>query len=304
MPKAKTNNQAELANRAAQSTNADIYLYNGPIRDAGFSKVIAAVSPPTNVSRAILLITTFGGDAAAAYRIARWFQRFYKEFILCPTSVCASAGTLLAIGANKLYMSPFSELGPLDVQLAKKNEIGERESGLVTQAALENLQQQAFDFWEHFMLQVKARSFGNISFEKCAEIASDVCGCVFSEVFSQLDPGALGQNARDMQVAVEYGTRLAKRGKNISAANIEHLVSHYPSHDFVINLEEAADLFEDVNVPPTEIGQLIVALGKKAMVPEADIRSLLVSRLATAPKSEESENVTRRKHDEPSSRAA
>jgi hypothetical protein len=49
---------------------------------------------------------------------------------------------------------------------------------------------------------------------------------------------------------------------------------------------------------------MIVALGKKAMMPEADIRSLLVSRLATAPNSEESENVTRRKHDEPSSRAA
>lgn len=274
----------ESAEKAAANAGADIYLYNGPIRDEGFVKVLDAVGKNKVSDTAILLITTYGGDAHAAYRIARWFQAYYENFILFPTGVCASAGTLLAIGATKLYMSPFSELGPLDVQLFKRNELGKRTSGLVTKAALERLQAAAFEFWDHLMLHIKVRSHGNVSFEKCAEIASSVCGRAFTQVYRQIDLDILGEDYRDMQVAQEYGKRLAARGLNIDEASIERLVNDYPSHDFVIDFDEAADLFDDVELPPSDILKVMVALGHRAVFTQAEASSLIVERLATAPK--------------------
>jgi ClpP class serine protease len=118
----------DLSVKAAAEEKADLYLYNGPINEVGYLELIRAVSDPHHAKKAILLITTYGGSAESGYKIARWFQRFYEEFWLYPTSVCASAGTLIAMGAHGLYMSPFSELGPLDVQLAKRNELGEYKS--------------------------------------------------------------------------------------------------------------------------------------------------------------------------------
>jgi Serine dehydrogenase proteinase len=277
---------AAVAQHAAEKTGADIYLYNGPIRDDGYAKVLAAVGQERTSNSAILLITTYGGDATAAYRIARWFQTFYQQFSLFPTGVCASAGTLLAIGANKLYMSPFSELGPLDVQLFKRNELGERKSGLVTKAALNALQEAALEFWEYFMLQIKMKSYGNISFDKCADIASSVCGPAFAEMYKQIDPSILGADDRDMKVAQEYGERLAEKGQNIAAASIARLVNDYPSHDFVIDFKEAKDLFEDVELPPSELTKLVVALSRKAVFTQTDSGNLIVERLATAPEAQ------------------
>ena len=89
------------------------------------------------------------------------FQKTYDEFILFTPSYCKSAGTIIALGAHKIIMDTFSELGPLDVQLSKENEIGAARSGLLLRASFESLQEIAFDLFEHFMLtnrHVKQRS--------------------------------------------------------------------------------------------------------------------------------------------------
>ena len=151
----RTNPRGAVRPKTASEEKGDIYLYNGPVNNVGY------LSTPYRLliirRKAVLLITTYGGSAESGYRIARYFQRFYEEFWVYPTSVCASAGTLIAMGANGLYMAPFSELGPLDVQLAKRNELGEYKSGLVTKAALEKLRDEALWFWENFMLESKEK---------------------------------------------------------------------------------------------------------------------------------------------------
>ena len=213
-----------------------------------------------------MLITTYGGSAEAGYRIARYFQRFYEEFWLYPTSICGSAGTLIAMGANGLYMAPFSELGPLDVQLAKRNELGEYKSGLVTKAALEKLRDEALWFWENFMLEIKRKGGRNLTFDTCANIATAVCSAVFGELYKKIDPEILGQDDRDLKVAQEYGNRLARHGGNIPEESIKKLVHDYPSHDFVIDSEESVTLFNKVALPPSSIMQVALTLAGRAFM--------------------------------------
>jgi len=271
-----------IAQKVANEEKADIYIFNGSIDDKSYIDTVQAISNEDVQDKCILLITTNGGSADAAYRIARWFQRFYKEFVVFPTGICASAGTLIAVGATNLIMSPFSELGPLDVQLTKRNELGERKSGLVTRAALDSLEKATLSLWEYFMLEIKNKSGGNISFDKCADIASCVSSAVFAEIYKQIDPDVLGQDDRDLNIALEYGKRLAKNGRNIGYDSIMHLVHEYPSHDFVIDVEESSELFNNLDLPSASLTNLVLELGADALDTRSQRKITLVKRLASA----------------------
>jgi len=101
------------------------------------------------------VLVTFGGDPEAAYIIARHLQSQYNHFALFVPELCKSAGTFIALGANELIISDYGELGPLDVQLSKKDELGEAQSGWVGVDALAQLQNRAFDTFEEFFLNIK-----------------------------------------------------------------------------------------------------------------------------------------------------
>jgi len=77
-----------------------------------------------------LILSTHGGIGDSGFRIARTLRERYKRFYLFVPSVCKSAGTLIALGADELILSDEGELGPLDAQVRKLDEIGELGSGL------------------------------------------------------------------------------------------------------------------------------------------------------------------------------
>lgn len=277
---ANSDNSIEtLAQIVADNEKSDIFLFNGVISSLSYHEILKVVAIDKSADRCILMITTYGGTAEDAYKIARWFQRFYPKFVVFPTSLCASAGTLIAIGASQLIMSPFSQLSPLDVQLPKLNELGERKSGMVTRSALSILEKSAFNFWQYFMLEIKLRGYGNITFETCAKIATRICSTVFSEMYKQIDPDILGQDERDLSVAFDYGTRLASVGNNISEESIDKLVKGYSSHDFVIDAEEATTLFNQVDASSEDLFKLTSALREETLSPKYN--DFIVKRLAT-----------------------
>ena len=92
---------------------ADVYFYSGPIADAGLGRITKEITRGKRRDNALLILTTNGGSANAAYQIARLFQKTYETFILCTPSYCKSAGTIIALGAHRIIMDVFSELGPL-----------------------------------------------------------------------------------------------------------------------------------------------------------------------------------------------
>jgi hypothetical protein len=99
------------------------------------------------------------------------------------------------------------------------------------------------------MLEIKRRSFDLISFKLAAEVSSKMVGDFMAPVFSQISPDAVGSDWRDLQVALHYGVRLVAVSENAPSQTVKHLVEHYPSHDFVIDNEEAERLFNNVREP-------------------------------------------------------
>ena len=96
---------------------------------------------PSKMSKNILALnSTAGGDAHAAYRIARFGRRSYKELTVFVPGLCKSAGTLLCTGADQLVISETGELGPIDVQVREQNDLFTRRSGLAVPRAMNFLE--------------------------------------------------------------------------------------------------------------------------------------------------------------------
>ncbi|MFH0967434.1 MAG: hypothetical protein V1862_07105 [Methanobacteriota archaeon] len=73
---------------------------------------------PLKFKEVDLLLVSNGGDPIAAWRIMSLLrERFENVGVLLPYQAF-SAATLLAMGANEIIMHPFSNLGPVDIQLA------------------------------------------------------------------------------------------------------------------------------------------------------------------------------------------
>lgn len=69
-----------------------------------------------------LLILSYGGDPTVSYRIVNILRERFKKFGVLLPFAAYSAATLISLGADEIIMHPFSNLGPVDPQLAyKKN---------------------------------------------------------------------------------------------------------------------------------------------------------------------------------------
>ena len=237
----------EAANAVADSLDAAVFVYSGSIDSAGFGHLIEALEPSDEQPprrNSIMFLTTGGGDAGQAYRIARLLQTLTDKFYLCVPSQCKSAGTLIALGASEIFLPTISELGPLDVQLMRRDEIGQRRSGMVVRTALNGLFEETYRAFEQVMLRITLSSGHSISFDVASRVAATIATGVMTPVYAQVDPESLGNDLRDLSVATAYGERLVEHGGNASLETVRRLVEDYPTHGFIIDSEEAKELFE------------------------------------------------------------
>ena len=116
-----------------------------------------------------MIVVTNGGDPHVAFRIGRSVQNHYKKVTMCVSGVCKSAGTLLLLGGHELAISEHGELGPLDIQMAQKDELMEYESGLTVITALSALHENAQDAFDHFLLSLTTKSGGRITTRTASE---------------------------------------------------------------------------------------------------------------------------------------
>lgn len=61
-----------------------------------------------------LLLHTNGGDGIVPWRLVNLIREFAKEFNLLVPHHCFSAGTLMAMGSDRVIMHPMGVLGPID----------------------------------------------------------------------------------------------------------------------------------------------------------------------------------------------
>jgi hypothetical protein len=269
----------------------DVLIVNGLIEDELFAQITKCIGDGKKSDNVIVTLVTYGGQANAAYRISRLLQSMYNDVVVLVPSLCKSAGTLIAASANKLVISPFGEIGPLDVQLLERDEIGERKSGLTMRSALEDLRVQSFEMFSDFMLEIKRASSNNVSFRLAAELARDMTTGLMGNIYCQVHPDVLGKDFRDLSIATKYGERLNVKFGNVKSDGIHRLVHDYPSHDFVIDHQEALDIFERVELPSSRLWDLIKRRRNQLMAPRVKSFVVEIETWPAAEAPEESEGT-------------
>ncbi len=271
------------ANVLAASLDADLFVYNFEITppfDVMFiKKVSAREHPRPNV---VLFLTTEGGSADSAFRMMRFLQAKYDHITIVVPGWCKSAGTLMCIGAHDLIMCDSGELGPLDVQITKVDEMDEQKSGLAAEAAFEKLQQEAFKFFIQFVRDFGASEY-RVTLKTASDIAAKMTTGVMEPIFDKLDPVTIGEDYRSNRLALAYAERLNIHSKNLNRSRsydaLDNLLAGYESHGFVIDKKEAENLFKRVKPLAAEMVDLVDLMGMEAVFPRS-------RRMEQAPKME------------------
>ncbi|MCY3576497.1 MAG: SppA protein [bacterium] len=250
----------------------DFLLYSGHIHADNVLEFMEFVAKEQQSDKAMLILCTYGGDAGAAYKIGRYLQVQYESLKLLVPGYCKSAGTLLAIAADEIVFSPFGELGPLDVQMTRTDDIAGMESGLNISEAFLSLEQRAHNVFHGLIGDIIRNSGGIVSFRTASHSASEVVAALYGPIFGQIEPEDVGSRARAMRIGEDYGERLNTRFKNLRPGSLKQLSQRYSSHRFVIDMQEAAELFDNVREASPIEKKLVRELGSNCREPSDDLR--------------------------------
>ncbi len=256
-----------LTEKVEAKYDADLLVYFGPVSRKWDDFLIDVCKARDKRKNVLLLLTTYGGDAHAAYRIARCLQQNYHrptnqpgqtkvegQVIIYVPSICASAGTLITLVADRLILSDHSELGPLDVQIRKPDEVGERTSGLTPIQALNYLEKETRKFFKAQFDGLRFERSLSFSTRMAADVSAQLAGGLLSHLYEQIDPLRLAEYDRTNRIAEQYGERI--KSKNVKEHTISQLLEKYPAHEFCIDAVEAKELFTEVEQPTRELEEI------------------------------------------------
>lgn len=279
--------------------NTDVYVYIGDVHRTGHYDVTNAIKQRKKdhglQKNVLFCVATYGGDPSAGYRIGRALQHNYEHITVLVVGPCKSAGTLMAVAAHKLMIGDMGELGPLDIQLKKNDEIGELSSGLVIATAIDEIKDCAISTFRSYILDIKYRN--QISTKMSADIAAKLTEAIIAPMASQIDPIKLGEHQRAMNIALSYGDRLNNHSQNLKESSLNKLIAGYPAHGFVIDRKEARELFNNVDRPTDYAAAIYEILGEKIFSGEISVADRpVVKDLTPEPQDSDDKNLEEDAH--------
>lgn len=107
--------------------DADVLTYCGPITEPADKLIRRAIEYRRGFKgtpkhkRLIVVLTTNGGYIETAERIANTFRRHYRWVGFVVPDIAMSAGTVLVMSGDEIWMDYFSRLGPIDPQVERRD---------------------------------------------------------------------------------------------------------------------------------------------------------------------------------------
>lgn len=217
-----------------------------------------------------VILQTPGGDADAAYFLAKLLKSRAEVVNIIVPLYAKSAGTLMCLGADHLLLTDLSELGPLDTQILEQHDGGERKmvSALNGFKALEQIQKHNLETLDIATKLFLSRCPMKVS--EAIQLSIDFSSKTSGTLYSQLDPSKIGEYARVLEIGERYGiillTRYLKWDEQTAEVLVSKLVKGYPSHSFIIDYDELSSL----GLPVEKITEDLLA-------PILNLREMLLS---------------------------
>lgn len=110
----------KTASKLEDMFEAHVVFYHGYIHDAllkDFRNFIEKVVSTNKKRRLVFFIHTSGGSVQACEKIVEIIRHHYEEVYFVVPDMAMSAGTILCMSGDKIYMDYSSSLGPIDPQV-------------------------------------------------------------------------------------------------------------------------------------------------------------------------------------------
>lgn len=202
-----------------------------------------------------VVLQTPGGNIDAAFLIAKILREKTINLNIIVPLYAKSAGTLICLIADQILLSELSELGPLDTQIFEQQDGGQGgyTSALNGFKAMEQVQAHAVETLDVVIKLLLSRS--PMKLTEAVHLATEFSGQTSGTLYSKLNPYKIGEYARALEVGEQYGililTRYCGWEQEEAKKIITTLVKQYPSHGFIIDLEELTNL----NLPAKKIDE-------------------------------------------------
>ena len=204
------------------------------------------------IERLSFFIKSDGGYGQASLRMVNLLRQFVGQLTVLVPLECASAATMLALGADKILMGPLAHLSAVDTSLTHDLSPIDRDNNRVSVSQDEL--QRVVRLWQ----------------KEAVQDASNPYEALFTHVHPLVIGSADRSSALSTKLCVEilsYHLKDSKRAEEIS----DTLNSGYPAHSYPIMLQEAQriglnaePLDEDINQLLFELNEIYSEMGQRA----------------------------------------
>jgi ATP-dependent protease ClpP protease subunit len=206
-----------------------------------------------------LVIDSLGGSLDSAYKIAKGIRRHCTDFTVVIPRNAKSAATLIALAADTIVMGPWSEMGPLDMQIEHPTSGGRTVSALDVKHTVRDV--MAIGQGVANITSLWARNEVGLSRADAVRVSLEYAAAFCQPLLAQVDPVTYSQYTRQMETAKKYAVELRRLVNRPDAsefsveeaeAEVEcctQLLEGYPTHGYAIDVDEALRLGLEVASP-------------------------------------------------------
>lgn len=200
----------------------------------------------------VIVLDTSGGNIYSSVKIMDALRTKYTEITIAVPQEAKSSGSLMCCGADRLIMSPVSELGPLDKPMIHPANETARISALDIVKSIDGMLDTAEEREKKFAQELNSEL--GIPIRQSLELASESISKLISPMLCREDVKIYNQAMRLLGIAEKYATEFLnkhmlkyikneKLRERIARLLIRQLVWLYPDHSFAIRRNELRDWF-------------------------------------------------------------
>ncbi|MGE5288519.1 MAG: SDH family Clp fold serine proteinase [Micromonosporaceae bacterium] len=201
-------------------------------------------SPPAEPINVILDST--GGPLDSAFKTILFLSRYTQNIHVYVPRKAKSASTLIAIGANKIVMSPFGELGPLDTQVRDPRNPTDYMSALDLYQSVDYVRDFGFSTLSDVLKNLAFATQGRMSLASSVKTGAEYAIGSITPMLEQVNAIDFGGWGRSLKIGERYAQILLTRVDPVDKAKAEkiarRLVYGYTHHLFPIDITEAKDM--------------------------------------------------------------
>lgn len=203
-------------------------------------EVLQTVQPEEQIT---FFVKSDGGDGTSSLRIIHLLREYAKRLIVVAPLECASAATMLALGADEIHMGPLAFLTPIDTSL--EHQLGPLDPRNETAYVGQDELHRVVSLWE------KHSSGGSVN--------------PFQELYRYLHPLVIGAVDRATSLSIRLCTEILQYHLT-DTAEAERIANSlnalYPAHEYPITPREARKLGLNVVPLETRLNSMLLDLNK------------------------------------------